>query len=89
MPYAQAHPGARTALQLAILSTFLCAFIAPFAWYKGLQARAAIRQNPTLYTGESEATAAIWIAGVYTIVAAIAVVVVTIYFALGVASGLR
>jgi hypothetical protein len=89
MPYAQPHPGARLALQLAILSTFLCAFVAPFAWYKGLQARAEIRLNPTLYTGESEATAAIWIAGVYTIVAAFGLVALVLWVALGIASGMR
>jgi hypothetical protein len=65
-PIAQQHKGARRALTYAVLGTFVCALLAPVAWYQGLQARAEIRANPTLYTGESEATVAIWLGGIYT-----------------------
>ncbi|MFI5300026.1 MAG: hypothetical protein ACHREM_18215 [Polyangiales bacterium] len=89
MPFAQAHPGARTALQLAILSMCLCAFVAPFAWYKGLKARDEIRQSPTLYTGESEATAAIWIAGTYSVLLFLGGLVVLGVLVVGIVADVR
>ena len=67
-PIAQPHPKAMQAMIMGILGWMGCGILSPFAWYYGAKARREIRANPQVYSGESEATAGMWLGAVHTCV---------------------
>jgi hypothetical protein len=76
-------PGAVAALVLGILGLTICSICAPFAWWQGQKARAAVDQPGGTLDGRGMATAG-WITGIIgTVILIIVIVVLVVALAAG------
>ena len=80
-------PGAVASLVLGILGLTICQLCAPFAWWQGQQARAAVDRSGGTLNGRGLATAG-WIMGIIgTVILGIAIVGILAVVVVGGASG--